>query len=76
MKFLELLEKAWLASIVIAFCLGIYNAVMLQNFSYRVYMPLVCGGFCILIYSNIRRQRLFVENMKKEEAKKDKSTTA
>lgn len=68
MKFLELLEKAWLAAIVIAFGMGIYNAVMLRDFSYHVYTPFVCGGFCILIYMNIRRQRLFVEKMKKDAA--------
>ena len=75
MKFLELLEKAWLAAIVIAFGLGIYNAAMLQNFSYRVYMSLVCGCFCILIYSNIKRQRRFVEKMKKDK-EKDQAPTA
>jgi hypothetical protein len=68
MKFLELLEKAWLAAIVIAFGMSIYNYIMLRTFSYSVYTPLVCGGFCILIYMNIRRQRLFAERMKKEAA--------
>jgi hypothetical protein len=48
---------------------------MLQNFSYRVYMPLVCGCFCILIYSNIKRQRRFVEKMKKDK-EKDQAPTA
>jgi hypothetical protein len=71
MKFLGILEKAWLAAIVIAFGMGIYNAVTLQALTYRVYTPFVCGGFCILIYMNIRRQRLFVENMKKEQEKKN-----
>jgi hypothetical protein len=67
MKFLEILEKAWLAAIVIAFGMGIYNAVMLQNLSYHVYTPIVCGCFCILIYMNIHRQRLFVEKMKRDQ---------
>jgi hypothetical protein len=67
MKFLQILEKAWLSAIVIAFGLGIYNAINLGNFSYHVYTPLVCGGFSILIYINIRRQRLFLEKMKQEQ---------
>lgn len=75
MKFLEILERAWLSAIVIAFGLGIYNAVILQNFSYRVYMPLVCGCFCILIYSNIKRQRHFLEKTKKDK-EKDQAPTA
>jgi hypothetical protein len=68
MKFLGFLEKAWLAAIVIGLGMGIYNAAILQNFSYHVYTPFVCAGFCVLIYLNIRRQRLFVEKMKKDAA--------
>ena len=75
MKFLGVLEKAWLAAIIIAFGMGLYNAVTLMNFSYRVYTPFVCGGFCILIYMNIRRQRIFLEKMKKDE-KKEKTPAA
>ena len=75
MKFLGVLEKAWLAAIIIAFGMGIYNGVTLRDFSYHVYTPLVCGGFCILIYMNIRRQRIFLENMKKDE-KKEKEPAA
>jgi hypothetical protein len=67
MKFLEILEKAWLAAIAAAFGMGMYNVFMFRDFSYHVYVPFVCGGFCILIYINIHRQRLFVEKMKKEE---------
>ena len=73
MKFLEILEKAWLSAIVFAFGLGTYNLVVLQQFSYPVYTPYVCGGFCILIYMNIRRQRLFIEKMKQDKAKEDTS---
>lgn len=69
MKFLGFLEKAWLAAIVIAVGMGTYNAFMLRDFSYHVYTPFVCAGFCVLIYMNIRRQRLFVEKMKKDAAK-------
>jgi Mg/Co/Ni transporter MgtE len=69
MKFFKILEKAWLAAILIAFAMGIYNFAMLKAFTYQVYTPFVCGMFCILIFFNIRRQRLFVENMKKGEEK-------
>jgi hypothetical protein len=72
MKFLSILEKAWLAAIVIAISMGIYNAITLGNFSYHVYTPIVCAGFCILIYFNIRRQRLFLEKMKQEEEQQNK----
>jgi len=71
MKFLEILEKGWLAAMVIAFAMGTYNAINLGTFSYSVYTPFVCGGFCILIYTNIRRQRIFIEKMKQ-----DKETAA
>jgi hypothetical protein len=69
MTFLKFLEKAWLAAIVIAFGMGVYNAFTLRDFSYHVYTPLVCGSFCILIYINIHRQRLFIEKMKKDQEK-------
>ena len=70
MKFLQILERAWLAAIVIAFALGTYNLAMLRDFSYHVYTPYVCGFFCILIYMNIRRQRIFLEKMKQDEENK------
>jgi hypothetical protein len=70
MRFLQILEKAWLAAIVIAFVMGTYNLAVLREFSYRVYTPYVCGFFCILIYMNIRRQRIFLDNMKKDEENK------
>jgi hypothetical protein len=64
MRFLKILEKAWLAAIIIAFGMGIFNAISTKTFGYSVYTPLVCGAFCVLIYYNIHRQRLFVEKMK------------
>jgi hypothetical protein len=70
MKFLQILEKAWLAAIVIAFVMGTYNLAMLRELSYHVYTPYVCGFFCILIYMNIRRQRIFLEKMKQDEENK------
>jgi len=74
MKFLEILEKAWLAAIVIAFVMAAYNLATLRDFSYHVYTPLVCGMFCILIYMNIHRQRLFVEKMKKDKESSGKTS--
>lgn len=70
MKFLKLLETAWLAAIVIALLLGTYNAITLGNFSYHVYTPYVCAVFCGLIFYNIRRQRLFLEKMEHESKQK------
>ena len=75
MKFLQLLEQAWLAAIVIAFGMGIYNAIIYRDLSYHVYTPFVCGGFCILIYFNIHRQRLFVDKMEADK-KKESSKSA
>jgi hypothetical protein len=68
MKFLQLLERAWLAAIVIAVAMGAFNLITLGNFSYRVYTPFVCAGFCVLIYMNIRRQRIFLEKKQKDQA--------
>jgi hypothetical protein len=71
MRFLKILEQAWLAAIIIAFGMGIYNAITYRDFSYHVYTPFVCGAFCILIYYNIHRQRLFVEKMKADKEKEN-----
>ena len=73
MKFLQLLEKAWLAAIVIAVGMGTFNLITLGNFSYRVYTPFVCAGFCVLIYMNIRRQRIFLEQRQKDEAAQNRA---
>ncbi len=71
MNFFKFLEKAWLAAIIIAFGLGTYNAIIERAFVYSVYTPYVCGGFSILIYMNIRKQRLFVEKMKGDKEKEN-----
>lgn len=70
MKFLEILEKGWLAAAVIAVIMGAFNLVTRMKFDNLVYVPLICCGFCILIYMNIRGQRRFAEKMKKDMAKK------
>ena len=70
MKFLEILEKAWLTAAVLAVVMGTYNLITTQKFNHLVYFPFLCCGFCILIYMNIRGQRRFAEAMKKKEEKK------
>jgi hypothetical protein len=70
MKFLAILEKAWLAAAVAAVVMGTYNLITLQQLVYKVYFPYICCGFCLLIYRNIRGQRMFLEKMKEEQ--KDK----
>jgi hypothetical protein len=59
MKILEYFEKAWIAAAVAAFVVTLYNLVTLRTFDHRVYFPLFCGLFCILIWQNIRGQRKF-----------------
>ena len=63
MKFLRYLEKAWLVAAVCALIVAIYNFIMIQTFSSRVYFPLICAGFCVLIWFNIRGQRRFREKI-------------
>ena len=70
MKFLAILEKAWLAAAILAVIMGTYNLFTTFKFAPTVYFPFICCGFCILIYMNIRGQRRFVETMKKNEEKK------
>ncbi|MCW3127391.1 MAG: hypothetical protein JWO03_3049 [Bacteroidetes bacterium] len=70
MKFLEILEKAWLAAAILGVLMGTFNLVTKQKFDYLVYFPFICTGFCILIYMNIRGQRRFVEKMKKDSENK------
>lgn len=66
MKFLRILEKAWLAAILIAISLGLLNLMVLRAAGYKVYTPFICALLCVLIFFNIRRQRVFLENMEKE----------
>jgi hypothetical protein len=64
MKFLELLEKAWISAAILAVIMGTYNLITIQKFTSQVYFPYICCGFCILLYRNIRGQRRFAESMK------------
>ncbi len=65
MKFLQILEKAWLAAIVAAFGLGVYFLVTLQQLTGQVYISFLCSVFAFLIYYNIKTQRKFLEERNK-----------
>jgi hypothetical protein len=62
MKFLIILEKAWLTGAVVAFVMGTVNIFISHN-AYQIYMPYVCSAGCVLIYMNVRGQRMFKEKM-------------
>jgi len=66
MRFLKLLEKAWLIAIAGAIGLGLYNMIMLRAITHQVYFPFFCAGFCFLLYRNIKRQRQFLEERQNE----------
>jgi|JI10StandDraft_1071094.scaffolds.fasta_scaffold187453_3 hypothetical protein len=65
MKFLQILEKAWLAAIVAAFGLGVYFLFTKQELTSQVYISFLCGFFAFLIYYNIKSQRKFLEERNK-----------
>jgi hypothetical protein len=65
MKFLQILEKAWLAAIVAAFGLGVYFLATKQQLTSQVYISFMCALFAALIYYNIRTQRQFLEERNK-----------
>ncbi len=66
MKFLQYLEKAWIFAAIASVIVAIFNLITLSTFDNRVYFPLFCGGFCLLIWFNVRGQRRFREKMFKE----------
>ncbi|MBS1618578.1 MAG: hypothetical protein JST76_08670 [Bacteroidetes bacterium] len=70
MKFLEILERAWMVAAIAALALGVFNLISYQRFDRLVYFPIVCAGFCVLIYMNIRGQRRFREKMLQDEAQR------
>lgn len=74
MKFLEILERAWMVAAVGAVALGVFNLITLQRFDRLVYFPVICAGFCVLIYMNIRGQRRFREKMLQDEAARKANT--
>lgn len=65
-NFLLVLERAWLLAIVAALGTAVYYAVTLRTFNHLVYFPILCAGFCFLIYRNVSSQRKFLEKHKKE----------
>ena len=67
MKFLQILERAWVMAAIAALALAVFNLINLQTFDRRVYFPIICAGFCILLYMNIRGQRRFREKMLQDE---------
>lgn len=66
MKFLKIIEKAWLTAAIASFALGTYYLITLQAFVHLVYFPFLCTVFCILIYRNIHSQRMFNELHKRK----------
>jgi hypothetical protein len=69
---LKYLEKAWIVAAVCALIVMLYNLVTLRVFDNRVYFPLFCAVFCLLIWFNIRGQRRFREKIIEENREKGK----
>lgn len=71
-KFLQYLEKAWIVAGICALAVMLYNLVTLRTFDSSVYFPLICAGFCSLIWFNIRGQRRFREKIMQENREKNR----
>jgi hypothetical protein len=54
---------------IAAFAVGIYNFISFAAFNQKVYFPIFCGFFCLLLWWNIKGQRKFYEKMKQEKEK-------
>ncbi|MBK7148985.1 MAG: hypothetical protein IPH78_09215 [Bacteroidetes bacterium] len=67
MKIFEYFEKAWIGAAIAALLVALYNFATLRVFDNRVYFPLFCVGFCLLIWFNLRGQRRFKEKMMQDE---------
>jgi hypothetical protein len=72
MRILRYLEKAWIVAALSSFGVAIYNLVISRIFDSHVYFPMICGGFCLLLWFNVRGQRkfrdkIFGENQEKRE---------
>jgi len=76
MKFLQLLEKAWLYAAAISIVVMLYNAVAHRHFDQQIYFPLFCAMFCGLIYFNVKSQRKFREKMDEREQKHNPKTNS
>ncbi len=69
MKILLYLEKAWLIAASASVIVAIYNLITIGSFDVHVYFPLICAGFCMLIWFNVRGQRKFRDKIFKEGGK-------
>jgi hypothetical protein len=69
MKFLEILEKGWLAAAVIAVVMGIFNLATRMKFDNLVYMPIMCCGFCTYLYEYQGPETLRREDEKRPQKK-------
>ncbi|MBS1614410.1 MAG: hypothetical protein JST49_16435 [Bacteroidetes bacterium] len=67
MKILSYLERAWVGAAIAALIVAVYNAITLQVFDNRVYFPIFCSIFCMLLWYNVRGQRRFKEKIDTEE---------
>lgn len=66
-NFLFYLERAWLSAAFASLIVSAYQLYMYKSFSNPgFYFPAICIFFCLLIYNNIRTQRLFKEKLEKE----------
>ena len=70
---LKYLEKAWIVAALCAIIVMLYNLITLRVFDNKVYFPLFCAVFCLLIWYNIRGQRRFREKIINENQEKGKT---
>jgi len=63
MRILRYLEKAWLIAAAASVVVALYNIITIRIFEVHVYFPLICAGFCLLIWFNVRGQRKFREKI-------------
>jgi len=66
MKILQYFEKAWIGAAIASIIVAVYNLISLREINNRVYFPVFCAMFCVLIWFNIRGQRKFKEKMFRE----------
>jgi len=59
MKFLFYLERAWVVAAIASLVVAIVNFASRGIFDNRVYFPIFCAGFCLLLWRNVRGQRKF-----------------
>jgi hypothetical protein len=72
MKFLQLLERAWILATITALGVTVLNIFKYKTFDYHVYFPLFCAAFCGFLYYNVKSQRTFAEKIRKEKEEEEK----